>query len=254
MTSYAPGSFCWFELATNDAAAAKSFYSNIFGWQSHDSPMGDGSVYTMLMKDGADVGALYGLDKTQLERGVPPHWNLYVSVENVDESTAKAKSLGGKAIMEPFDVMEHGRMSVIQDPTGAMLCLWQPRGHKGAGVIGENNAFCWYELYTNDPEAAKTFYTQLFGWGIGGDANYTEWKNGDVAMGGMMKIMPEWGNVPPHWIGYVMVDDCDATVAKIKANGGKLFVEPMDIPNMGRFAVGDDPQGAGFAVFALAKQ
>ncbi len=253
MTSYAPGNFCWFELATSDQTAAKSFYSNIFGWVPNDSPMGEGQFYTMLTKNGADVGALYGMDMAQRDRGIPPHWNMYVSVANCDESTKKAASLGATVMMDPFDVMEHGRMSVIKDPTGAMLCLWQANKYIGAGVVGETNAFCWFEVYTNDTEAAKKFYTSLFGWGVGGDANYTEWKMGDQSIGGMMKIQADWGNVPPHWLGYVMVENCEATVAKIKELGGKVFVEPMDVPGMGRFAVADDPQGAGFAIFAPTK-
>jgi predicted enzyme related to lactoylglutathione lyase len=205
------------------------------------------------MKGGSDVAALYGMDKEQLDRGVPPHWNMYVAVANCDEATAKAASLGGSVILPAFDVMEHGRMSIIKDPTGAMLCLWEGRAMKGATVVDETNAFCWFEVYTNDTEAAKTFYTKLFGWGVGGDANYTEWKLGDKSIGGMMKIQAEWDNVPPHWMGYVMVEDCDATVAKVKANGGTIMVEPMDIPNMGRFALCDDPQKAGFAIFAPKK-
>lgn len=250
MTSYAPGNFCWFELATSDQNAAKSFYKSVFGWEPNDVPMGPDQFYTMLMKGAADVGALYGMDAAQLANGVPPHWNMYVAVASCDESTAKAKSLGATVMMEPFDVMEHGRMSIIKDPTGAMLCLWEGRGHKGAGVIGEIGAFCWFEIYTNDTEAAKSFYTKLFGWSVGGDANYTEWKVGDQSIGGMMKIQAEWGNVPPHWMGYVMVRNCEETVAKVKELGGKIMVEPMDVPGMGRFALCDDPQNAGFAIFA----
>src|SRR5688572_30736067 len=110
MTSYTPGSFCWNELVTNDSASAKSFYSALFGWNINDQEMDPGNYYTMLEIDGKSVGALYGMDKAQLERGVPPHWNAYISVENVDESSAKAASLGGTVILPPFDVMEVGRM------------------------------------------------------------------------------------------------------------------------------------------------
>ncbi|HYM21015.1 MAG TPA: VOC family protein [Candidatus Kapabacteria bacterium] len=253
VTSYKPGNFSWCELVTSDQAAAKSFYSKVFGWDINDSPMGPDQFYTMLEIGGKPVGALYGMDKAQMDRGIPPHWNVYVSVTNVDESTKKAASLGGQILMEPFDVMEHGRMSIVKDPTGGMICLWQPVKFPGASLVGENGAFCWWELYTNDIEGAKKFYTSLFGWTTGGDANYAEWKNSDgVSIGGMMQIQKEWGEVPPHWMSYVMVADCDKTAELAKSLGAQVFVGPQDIPNMGRFAVLDDPQHAGFAIYQMA--
>jgi predicted enzyme related to lactoylglutathione lyase len=251
MTSYAPGNFCWFELVTSDQNAAKDFYAKVFGWKAEDSPMGPDAFYTILNVDGKNVGALYGMDPEQKKRGVPPHWNLYISVASADDMTKKAESLGAKIIMAPFDVMDFGRMSVIQDPTGGMFCTWEAKKHTGAGLYGEIGTFCWTELYTNDPNKAKDFYTKLFGWEIGGDPNYTEWKNAGKSIGGMMKIQKEWGEVPPHWMSYVLVKNCDETSAKITSLGGKLYVGPQDIENVGRFAVGDDPQGAGFAIYEM---
>jgi predicted enzyme related to lactoylglutathione lyase len=249
MTSYAPGNFCWFELATNDQNAAKDFYSKVFGWETDDQPMGPDLFYTMLNVGGKSIGALYGMDKAQLDRGIPPHWNLYISVASADDTTTKAKSLGGKALMEPFDVMDVGRMSIIEDPTGASFCIWEARKHTGAQLIGEPGSFCWWELNTKDPAKAKAFYTALFGWSVGGDANYPEWKNGSESIGGMMEIQPEWGPVPPNWLSYVLVTDCDATAAKIKGSGGSVMMGPQDIENMGRFAVAADPQKAVFAIY-----
>jgi predicted enzyme related to lactoylglutathione lyase len=125
---HAPGSFCWIELATTDGEAAKKFYGELFGWEAQDNPMGPGMVYTMLKLNGKDVGALY--EKGEEMKQVPTHWASYVSVESADEIAAKAKSLGGAVIMEPFDVMEHGRMAVITDPTGAVFSIWQDKQHK----------------------------------------------------------------------------------------------------------------------------
>src|SRR5205085_5103696 len=150
-------------------------------------------------------------DQAQRDRHIPPHWNVYVTVASVDEVAKKAKSLGGQLIMEPFDVMDVGRMTTVRDPEGAIIQLWEEKKHKGAGIQNEPGAFCWYEIYVNDTEKAKAFYTGLFGWGTGGGAEYTEWKVGDKSVGGMMKINKEWGDVPPHWMPYVMVANCDET-------------------------------------------
>jgi uncharacterized protein len=254
VTSHKPGSFSWFELVTSDQNAAKSFYSKLFNWTPNDQPMGPGQFYTMLEKNGKHAAALYGMDDQQKQRGIPPHWNLYVTVKSADEAAAKAKSLGAQLLMEPFDVMDVGRMAIIQDPTGANIMIWEPRKHIGTGVIDEPNAFCWYELYTNDTEKAKNFYTQMFGWGTGGGAEYTEWKLDDKSIGGMMKIQPEMGPMPPNWTPYVMVENADAVAEKAKSLGGQVHVGPQDIPNMGRFAILGDPQGATFAIYQAGQK
>jgi predicted enzyme related to lactoylglutathione lyase len=249
ITSFKPGEFSWCELATTDQNAAKAFYSKLFGWEIEDQPMGPDQVYTMLRLKGEHAAALYGMDQAQRDRGVPPHWNVYVSVVSADESAGKAKSLGGKLIMEPFDVMDVGRMTIVQDPEGAIINLWEAKKHKGAGILNEPNAFCWYELYVNDIEKAKAFYSGLLGWGIGGGAEYTEWKLDGQSVGGMMQIQKDWGAVPPHWMPYVMVTNCDETAEKVKNLGATIMVPPTAIPGMGRFAMFDDQQGAGLGIY-----
>src|SRR5678816_3366036 len=145
---YKPGTFCWVELATSDGEAAKSFYTQLFGWTFEDHPMGPDMVYTMLRRDGKDVGALYKLMSDQVAQGVPPNWLSYVSVASADESTAKAKAAGATILKEPFDVMTVGRMSVIQDSTGAVFALWQAGDHSGAAIYNVPGSFCWNELMT----------------------------------------------------------------------------------------------------------
>ena len=183
---HAPGSFCWIELATTDGPGAKQFYTELFGWKAQDNPIGPDMVYTMLKLNGKDVGALY--QKGEQMKQVPTHWASYICVTSTDETAAKAKALGGTVVQEPFDVMEHGRMAVIADPTGAHFCLWQPKQHKCVGVKGETNSLCWNELLTYDTEKAKDFYTKLFGWKSKTDTGatpYTEWINGEEHIGGL---------------------------------------------------------------------
>ncbi|MBA3913607.1 MAG: VOC family protein [Acidobacteriales bacterium] len=120
------GSFCWIELATSDQEAAKQFYTALFGWSYRDSPMGPDEVYTMFQLADGNVGATYTLGKDLRAAGVPPHWMLYVAVEDADRSAQRAKDAGGQLMCEPFDVMSYGRMAVIKDPTGAVISIWQP--------------------------------------------------------------------------------------------------------------------------------
>jgi len=256
-TSYAPGTFCWVELGTSDGEAAKKFYTTLFGWDFTDIPIGPDMVYTMLKLDSKDVGALYKLMPDMVAAGVPPHWMSYVSVTNADDSTAKAKELGGTIMKGPFDVMDVGRMSVIQDPTGAVFALWQAGTHAGAGIYNVPNSFCWNELGTPDPKKAGDFYSGLFGWGKNvqqmGPMEYTSFINGERPAGGMYKPTPDMGDVPPHWLAYFAVDDTDAKAQKATELGATIIAPPMDIPGVGRFAIIQDPQGAVFGIIKLSQ-
>ena len=251
-----PGSFCWADLATPDPEAAKAFYTKLFSWEAQDVPAGETDVYTMLNKGGKAAAALFQMPSEMQQQGMPAYWQCYVSVEDVDRSAEKAAELGGTVVAPPFDVMKAGRMAVVQDPTGAVLCLWQPKQHIGAQVRDEPGALCWNELCTKDVSAARAFYEGLFGWNVNemtgaiGQA-YDEFRAGEQSVGGMMEIQKEWGEVPPHWSVYFAVDDCDAIMEMAKRLGGKNEMQPMDIENVGRFVMLQDPQGGHFLVLQM---
>ena len=182
VTSHNPGTFCWVDLASADAEASRSFYSQLLGWTSIDNPMGEGMVYSMMQKNGKNVCGLYQMDAGMLEQGIPPHWTSYIAVAEVDAGAEKVTAAGGTILMPPMDVFDSGRMSMVQDSTGAMVGLWQPREHIGAELIYETGALGWNELNTNDTDAAAEFYASVFGWSaatspMGPEAGeYTEFK------------------------------------------------------------------------------
>jgi predicted enzyme related to lactoylglutathione lyase len=246
-----------FPVATVDVPRTQAFYAKMFGWTYDDQPAGGLGTYTMVRKDGKDVAGLYEMPESLLQRGVPPHWMSYVAVAGADEACATVRRHGGTVAQEPFDVMDVGRMAICQDPTGATFSVWEPRAHAGCGLMGEHGTPCWFELGTKGVERAETFYGACFGWGFkhGTDADtvYREFTAPGAAypMGGMMELKPEFGPVPPHWMIYFTVPDCDAEVARARKLGGELVVPPMDIENVGRFAVLADPAGARFAVIKL---
>jgi hypothetical protein len=252
ITTHAPGTFSWVELSTSDTAAAKKFYTGLFGWEPLDTPAGEGGTYTLLNLRGREVGGLASLQKEMIAHHVPPHWLPYIAVTSADDTTKQATSLGAKVLAGPFDVMEHGRMSVIQDPTGAAFAVWQAKSHPGAGVRDEPGSISWCELLTTDAKTAARFYSALFGWtakempmmGI----TYTIFSRGDTQAGGMMTILPEWGPMPSSWLTYFAVSNCDATADQAKKLGATLMKEPTDAPGAGRFAVIHDPQGGTFGI------
>jgi len=258
VNSHAPGTFSWPELATTDQKAGVAFYRALFGWELNEQPMGPTEVYSMFQMRGRPVAAAYTMRPEEKQMGAPPHWNSYVTVANVDESTKKAQSLGARVFAEPFDVMDAGRMAVLQDPTGAVFQVWQPNRSIGAMILNEPGALCWTELTTSDLRAAETFYTQLFGWTAkrsdpASGMEYTEMSvNGQPGVGMMPKPPQMPAHIPSYWMPYFWVEQVDASAAKAKELGGKLMVPPQDIPKVGRFAIVSDPQGAVFAIFTPA--
>lgn len=252
---HAPGTFCWVELATTNLDAAKHFYSSLFGWSFVDFPLGPGEVYTMFRMNDRDAAAGYHMQAAERERGVPPHWNLYVAVEDADATAARAVELGGKLPAGVFDVYTNGRMAAVIDPTGAAFCLWQPRQTPGIGVMGENNSYIWADLSTGDRQEAKHFYEGLFGWKItpGKDkdeSTYLHIQAGEKYIAGILPDTHFNPHIPAHWTPYFMVADVDASTAKAQELGAKVYAAPMNVDKSLRFAVLADPQGAEFALFS----
>jgi uncharacterized protein len=256
-TQHQPGTFSWPELATNNQTHAVAFYRALFGWDVDDQPMGPDERYSLFKVRGLEVAAGYTQREDEKKMGVPPHWNSYVTVANVDESTERAKSLGGTVLAPPFDVFDMGRMAVLKDPTGAVFEIWQAKKNIGAKILGEPGTLCWTELTTSDPAVAEKFYTSLFGWKAkpsapGSPMPYTELTVAGAANPsvGMMQKPPHLPpGVPSFWLPYFLVTDVESSTEKAKSLGAQVHFGPQTIPDGGRFVVLADPQGAAFALF-----
>jgi predicted enzyme related to lactoylglutathione lyase len=250
-SGYAPGTFCWAELATSDQDGAKAFYAELLGWESDDRPVGEGSVYSMQLRDGKHVAAIAGQPQQQREAGVPPLWNSYVWVDDADDAVARAVELGATAHAPAFDVMQAGRMAVIQDPQGAYFMLWQPREHRGAQLVNAPGALVWNELQSPDPDASGAFYSALFGWEVeqfpGMDRVYLSIKNAGANNGAIAELSQP--GAPPNWLVYFGTEDTEAALAKVVELGGSVLAGPIDI-GIAKIGVVADPQGAVFALYA----
>jgi predicted enzyme related to lactoylglutathione lyase len=260
MATKQPSRFVWRELMTTDVGKAVQFYTRLFGWKAEEMDMGGGMKYTMFKKGDKQVGGAY--KQMPEQKNIPSNWLGYVSVENVDAASDKASSLGGKIMMPPADIPNVGRFSVVMDPQQAAIALFRGAMDQQPQTTGKtpNGEWCWAELMTRDISAARKFYTQLFGWAynehdMGPMGMYTLWKTPGTekdpqvpGLGGMM-AMEKSAPYPPHWLQYVESDDVDGTCKRAKELGAQVHMEPMDIPNIGRFAVLSDPTGAAFALF-----
>lgn len=247
------GTFCWPELYTTDQVGAKAFYAKLFGWEVRDIPMGPDAAYTIFTLNGHDAAACYGAMPDMAGQGIPPHWISYVAVASSDDAAAKAKAAGGTILKEPFDVPRIGRMAVFQDPRGAVLCVWQAKGHEGIGVERERGALQWTELITDDIESSAAFYEKVFGWTrqpwpSADDPKYHLFKLADTMVAGMTPIIPEMGAIEPMWVVYFNVDSCDGAVARAHIAGGHVAVPPEKVPDVGTYAFIADPAGAHFGV------
>ena len=257
ITSYSNGRPSWADLMCHDGDAAKHFYSSLFGWEIVDNPIDEHLVYSMYMHRGLPVCASAVAYPGSEQENMPAHWSVYVTVSDLEAATERARAAGGTVISEPFQVMDVGRMSMIQDQQGAMLRLWYPLQHVGAGVINEPGALSWFELATTDTDSAQEFYAQVLEVEIGPDPDspfpYTLVKVDGEPAAGIIQIGDDWGPVPPNWGVYFGVDDVDGTVAKARELGGKVIVEPNDIGDFARFSVLSDPEGAVFSVIKLTQ-
>ena len=258
-TSHAPGSFSWVELQTSDPKAGVAFYRALLGWDVVEHDMGPAGVYTIFTMRGKDVAAGSGQQAHEKQMGIPPHWNLYVTVASADQAVMRAASLGGIVLAPPFDVMNNGRMAVIQDPTGATFQIWEPKAHIGVKIRNEPNTLCWSELTTRNPKAAEAFYVGMFGWvpkhsGNAAVMEYTEFSvNGQPSVGmmAMPKEMPP--HVPSYWMPYFQAADLDASIGKATSLGASIMVGPQAIPDGARFVILQDPQQAMFALYQPAR-
>jgi predicted enzyme related to lactoylglutathione lyase len=267
---YIPGVPCWVDTSQPDPEAAVDFYSSLFGWEFEDvMPPGSEGKYFIARLRGGDVAAVGSIPEA-----APPMamWNTYVWVESADETASKVRDAGGRIVMEPFDVMDAGRMAVVTDPEGAAFCVWQAKEHRGALVVNEPGSLNFNDLHTRDGKGAKSFYGAVFGWEtlrleggfelwtLPGYGDHLERDDPDLRkrlaeLGGpagfedvvasISPIADDRSEVPTHWGVTFAVDDADATAKKAAELGGTVVVPPFDAPWV-RMTVLADPQGATF--------
>ncbi|WCB95845.1 Putative glyoxylase CFP32 [Baekduia alba] len=242
-TSYTAGTPNWVDLTTSDLAGAQAFYGAVFGWSTREVMPGFYSYF--VDDDGAIVAGLAELNETQIARGMPPSWSMYVSVDDVAATADRARELGGTVVFGPEAIEETGALAAVADPQGAVVLLWQPAPFAGAEVVNGPGLWSWNDLQTPDPEVASPFYEALFGWTTaaipGADGVYRTIGHEGRNIGGIMRAPA--GVAHPYWTVYIGVAELDATLERIGAAGGQTLVEPMAVP-AGRFAVTMDPQNA----------
>jgi predicted enzyme related to lactoylglutathione lyase len=249
MAKIPTGRFVWFEYSSKDASKAQAFFGELFGWKTKEM-QGGPAPYTMIAIGEDTIGGYWPAPPP----GAPQqaHWITHLQVETATESAAKVKSLGGTVKMEPMKVGDAGTFAVVADPTGAVFSLWQPEKHEGhADFKGKPGFWVWNELHTSDPDKAVKFYEALGGFkdepmDMGPMGTYHVLNKDGAGRAGVMKS--PMADIPSNWLPYVQVEDADKIAERAKKLGGNVVVPPADIPDVGRFAVIVDPQGAAIGI------
>ena len=249
------GRFVWHELMTTDTDAASDFYSRVVPWKAEDSGM---PSYSIWMSGKVRAGGLMALPEND-GPATPPHWIIYVGTPDVDATVEAAEKLGGKVLKPAADIPNVGRFAVLSDPQGAAFAVFTPssmpaeEGVLPSGGVGD---FTWHELATTDPDAALSFYTELFGWSKGaahdmGDMTYHIVTLDGKDVGGVYKARDN--STPPNWLSYVRVADASKAASAVKSAGGRVLNGPMEVPGGSWIVQVLDPQGGAIALVEAAQ-
>lgn len=252
--NYPPGVPCWVATIQPDPEAATAFYGELFGWDYED---GELRVARMRGKDVAAVAPL----PPDVDPLPPAAWITDICVASADDAAAKAERAGGNVLAEPFDGPA-GRVTVIADPAGAVFGASERSRHIGAQLVNEPGAWSMSVLQTSDPDTAKRFYGDMFGWTAEefelGGTQISLWRLEGYVGGEPMQPVPrdvvatmapaEVGT-PAHWSVDFWVDDLELVAER---RGGGVAVPPYEIPGAPmKQAVLTDPAGATFSATEL---
>jgi uncharacterized protein len=258
---YTPGSFCWITLSTRNPTGAKEFYGELFSWRAmQQGPFG------IFLQDGQAVGSFVDQNADPRARDNPPNWLPFVRVQRLEAALERVEGLGGSVWFPPFAVPQ-ARVALVKGVTREIIGLWETstEGGQRFGLM-KPGVVSWFELATPDPDAAKGFYSTLFGWRFNQEGSYSVLTHGAQAVGGMVKLEGDWEDhaflaaigqapdakweVPPHWMVYFAVRDVEAAVRKAEALGARATARTDTLHTFGQFAVIRDPQSTYFSVFA----
>ena len=239
----------WVDLSTTDPAAARAFYSKIFGWDVEVNPDPQYGGYGLAKVGGKDAAGIGGTMSPEQ----PAAWSVYIGTDDVDALATDVTAAGGTVAAPPFDVGDQGRMSVFRDPTGAFISAWQGTRMGGFQTDGPNT-FGWAELNARGVETALPFYQQVFGWTTResemgeGQPPSTEFLLDGQSIAGAWEMNPMVpAEVPSYWQIYFAVEDVDGSHRGAVDAGGRELLAPIDFPG-GRMSIVSDPQGAAFGL------
>jgi len=249
-----PASFIWYELMTSDPEAAKTFYTQVVGWETE--AFGSDQSYTLLKANGRGIGGIMGTPDDAAAAGARPLWFGYIGVQDLASALRGLTGAGGSIHKEMGYIPGVGRIAMVTDPQGAALMLIQPAGEDQPPVDPMQPGHAgWHELHTSDWEAAFAFYSGQFGWAkdqgldMGPMGTYQLFTaGGGNTIGGMFNANT-FGR--PAWLYYFVVRNIDEAAERVRSSGGEVLNGPMEVPGGAWIIQCRDPQGAMFALVGM---
>jgi predicted enzyme related to lactoylglutathione lyase len=256
------GDFIWYELMTPDPEGAKAFYDKVVGWNIGEPIPGPVEYRMIGRSDGGNAGGVLRLTGDMAEHGARPIWLGYIYVEDVDKAVSATEAAGGQVYMAASDIPDVGRIAMVTDPQGAPFYLMKPtppadNPDAASDVFSptEPQRVSWNELNTSDPETARRFYSEQFGWTsdefmpMGELGEYRFWQHHGVPLGAVCGLM---GQSQPKWRYYFRVPSIAKAKEAVEQGGGRVTNGPQEVPGGDYIIMGVDPQGAEFALVGAA--
>ena len=243
------GAPCWTDLWTSDVDVARSFYTELFGWEALE-PSPEFGGYFMFARDGVPVAGGMG---PMGDMPASNRWRIYLSTANMTETLESATGAGAQISVPAMPVADLGIQSILVDPSGADLGAWEPGTFPGFTVLNEHGAPSWFELLTRDYPGAVEFYRSVFHWDANVVADVDDFRystmldphgDGELAGIGDATSLLQDGE-PAYWSSYWEGNDVDAAVQRVGELGGSVVEAGQDTP-YGRLATVEDPLGARF--------
>lgn len=242
------GAPCWIDLNTSDTAAARDFYTGVFGWTAGEASADFGGYFMFEHKGSPVAGCMPAMPDAPSDL-----WSVYLTVTDAGKTLQTAAASGGQVAVPAMDVADLGAMAMVLDPGGTAIGLWQPGQFPGIVNSGDAGLPSWFELHTADYAGVLAFYRDVFGWTLETMADtpgfkYSVLKHNGKELAGVMDAsgMPD---ARLGWTFYLWVDDADATAARVTELGGTVLSQPEDTP-YGRLATVADPAGAAFRIMS----
>jgi uncharacterized protein len=246
------GKWVWADLVTLDVARAAEFYGNVFGWtyETYGPADDDQQSYTLILSKGVPIGGMVFSERHARSARPQARWIGIVSVDDVDAAAKTASANGGRVLVGPMDTNPRGRTALLADPEGAPFAVLRSATGDPEEYLAEPGEWLWFELWADDVVSMGAFYKAVGGYEIPPEETAAEHGSGiHLTTNGLPRagVLPKPARVASAWVPYVRVANVAETVAKARAAGGRIVIEPTSARGT-TVALLVDPTGAPLAI------
>ena len=238
-----PGKFVWADLVTDDLPAARTFYSDLFGWTFQTI-----GTYTVMANLERPICGLFQRPRPK-EGSAQPRWFGYISTSNVGRSERTVTKSGGRVLFPPQEFPKRGEQAVFADPEGAVFGVVKSSSGDPEDLLAEPGDWIWIQLLSRDARKAAEFYRSVAGYEIVGNTSSNRLSDYVLTSEGYaratIRTIPKANTqVQPTWLPFVRVKKISESLDRAKQLGGKVLIEPKPEVFDGKACVIADPTGA----------